>query len=100
MRECKGVRFETEELEHYQKYFWGRASAVLLNRVFEMVSEHWMKTLTSVGASTDAIRQAQGALDALGTVVEIGQALGALAIEEETQGEETMEEEVQTDVGF
>ena len=100
MRECRGVTFETEELEHYQKYFWGSPSAVLLNRVFEKVSEHWMTQLTSVGASTDTMRQAQGALDALGTVVEIGQRLGMIALEEEEDQEETEEEEGIPDVGF
>ena len=100
MRECSGVTFETVELEHFQKHFWGSPSAALLERMFEVVSDHWTKHLTSIGASDTGMRQAQGALDALGTVMELAQKLAGLPIEGEEVKEEIDAEEDTPDVRF
>lgn len=70
MPEIGGVEFNKETGVEFQSWYGQRPSAWLLGAMIRKISDLWLAKLTAVGSSTETIRQAQGALDALGTLDE------------------------------
>ena len=83
-----GISFTQAELEAFQRVFPTTKAAALMGRIIDTIADSWRLRLTSLSSSSDIVRQSQGALDALGSVIEEGIQLAALAIDW-TASEET-----------
>ncbi len=100
-KEHLGIRFSETELKDFKRVFPGTPAANLFGKMISKLSGGWSLRLTSLGAPADTVRQAQGALDALGSLMQAGVEFAALDVdwEKEAEGDQVEEEEA-VDVGY
>ena len=93
MPELHGVRFDEATGLDFQQWYGKSRSSLLLGKMIELVTRQWTLRLMSVGSSTESMRQAQGALEALGEVDRLCEELGRMdmtaeAVESQDDGAE------------
>jgi hypothetical protein len=76
------MKFERAAGEAFQAWFGKHPASVVMGKLMARVAELWTARLMSVGSSVDEVRQAQGALDALGVVETWAMELAEMSLEE------------------
>lgn len=103
--EHDGIAFTKEELEDFQRVFPMSPAARLLDKMVVALAENWRAQLTSCGSTMDGVRQAQGAVTVLDSLMNEAVVFAGLQVDweqeesDETESDETgMAEGV--DVGY
>jgi len=80
-----GIVFTEAELEDFQRVFPSTKAANMVGKIVDAIANSWRGRLTGLSGSIDIVRQAQGALDALGSLVNEAVALAALSVDWEAE---------------
>lgn len=91
MPEILGIEFNKETGSEFQSWYGIRPSSWLVGQMIRKISDHWSQALTSVGSSVGTMRQAQGALDALGALEAACEMAAKMDFSDRVDGETTEE---------
>ena len=95
-----GVETEEGEIRDFQRVFPVSPAAGLLNKVIVSIGKPYEEAIHSLGTGMDSIRQAQGALDALGRLVVKVEGLMKYDLEREDAVEDDEEEQDAPELRF
>lgn len=84
MPESHGVTFDKLTGVEFQHWYANAGSAALLGKLIQKISSEFTVRLVSSGSSMETVRQAQGALEALGTLDSWAKEIAEMNLEEET----------------
>jgi len=98
----QGVKVEKEEVLSFREFLPGSAGAMLLGKVVLRLEKQGHDALRDRGSGIEALRYAQGWLDAMGRFEAIVQAMLAVDVEtgeteEEAENEEEGQEAIDVD---
>lgn len=99
-KEFRGIRVSEAELREYQRLFPSGDVAQVVGRIVERVGEYWRLRLVDLDVGDPGVRQAQGALSALGSVGELGAYLAQVSWDAENVVEDEDQDEGGIDVRF